>query len=98
MPCLETSNPFSVTLLKSPPKTVMSPAAVRAPGETAGYLAAREHLQLVGSSSKWSSCPATNLPSVTIALCSAESLPASLSMVRVIVHNNSLEKEQLRTR
>lgn len=95
MPCLETSNPHSVTLLNSPPKTYVSTAAVTAPGETAGYLASREHQQLMGSSSKWSSRSTTNLPSLTTALCSAESLPASLSMVRVIVCNNSLDKEQL---
>lgn len=69
------------------------------PSETAGYLAAREHLQLMGSSSKWSSCPTTKLPSLMITLYSAETLSASLNMVRVIiVRNNSLEKEQLRTR
>lgn len=85
MPCLETSNPSSVTLLNSPPQMDVSPAAVRAPGETAGYLAAREHLQLVGSSSKWPSCPAANLPSLMIALSSAEALPALLSVVRVTV-------------
>lgn len=33
-----------------------------------------------------------------IALCSAESLPASLSVVRMIVCNDSLEKEQVRIR
>lgn len=98
VPCLETSNPCSVTLLKSPPKTDVSTAAITAAGETAGYLAAREHLQLMGSSSEWSICPTTNLPSLTRALRSAESLPASLSTVRVIVCNHSRAQEQLRTR
>lgn len=89
--------PCSVTLPNSPPKTDVSTAALTAPGETARHLSSREHLQLMGSSSKWSSHPTTNLPSMT-ALCSAGSLPASLSMVRVIVCNNSLDNEQLRTR